>query len=93
MKNQEMRDLLLTILFLVFLVAVCSFAYVRKNTSVTENINKPVKSKVHFSLEDPDKSLQMIIKNLEEEYNIIVPIEDVEKIVITNLSSDKEKVE
>jgi len=98
MKNQEMRDLLSTIFFLVLIGAVFGLVYLGKNYSVKTNfptkvINKPIQSKVHFSLDDPDKSLQMIIKNLEEEYNIIVPIEDVEKVVIINLNSDKEKVE
>jgi hypothetical protein len=83
MKN--FKEELLTILLFGIILATFGFVYYCKNKVKEEvpvtHILEVKESKPHLT--NPNKALELVIKHLKEEHNIIVPIEDVDKLEIS----------
>jgi hypothetical protein len=74
-----MKDLTLTIAFLAVIASVFGVVHYAKNKAKKEI---PVThSQPHLT--NQNKALELVIKHLKEEHNIIVPIEDVDRLEIT----------
>jgi uncharacterized membrane protein required for colicin V production len=72
----------LVIFFVVFLMN--SYFNFKEEEIFAENVKVEVvevkESKTHLT--NPNKALELVIKHLREEHNIIVPIEDVDRLEI-----------